>query len=167
MSIFRRLFGSRDDRLNQQLHSVFRRIAEDAVRQKGALNTEVEARKIVRACGISSKPRSVAAYRDVAEYLVTNYNPIVAYFVAVDIDIQMQAALGYIPIGQIVLAVEQTSRPEHIDKAADFLACAILNLKNIPMAHQAFTVYKVPAVRDRVAAKLRRYDAEVAAAIVG
>ena len=167
MSIFTKLFGSRDDRLNHQLHSAFRKIAEDAVRRKGMLDTEHEARKVVQACAISHKPRAVAAYKDVADYLLANYDPTVAYFVAVDIDIQMQPVLGYIPIGQIVLAVEEMNRPEQLDKAAEFLACAILNLKNIPMARQAFTVYKIPAVRDRVATKLRAYDADVAASIAG
>jgi len=167
MSIFTKLLGNRDDRLNEQLHAVFHRIAGDAVRKKGMLDTEHEARKVVQSCAVSRKPRTVAAYKDVAEYLLANYDAIVAYFVAVDIDIQMQPVLGYIPIGQIVLAVEQMNRPEQLDKAAEFLACAILNLKNIPMARQAFTVYKVPAVRDRVAATLRAYDAGVAESIVG
>ena len=167
MNLFAKLFGNRDNRVNERLHAVFRKIAESAIERKGTLDTEHEARKVVNVCAIARKPRAVAAYKDVAEYLLANNDPIVAYFIAVDIDIQMQPVLGYIPIGQIVLAVEQTSQTEHIDKAADFLACALLNLKNIPMAQQAFTVYKVPAVRDRVAAKLRSYDADVAASIVG
>jgi hypothetical protein len=167
MSILTKLFGNRDDRVNERLHAVFRRIAETAIERQGTLDTEQEARKVVQVCAIPRKSRAVAAYKDVAEYLLSHYDPIVAYFIAVNIDIEMQPVLGYIPIGQIVLAVEQTTRPDHFDKAADFLACAILNLKNIPMARQAFTVYKVPAVRDLVAAKLRAYDADVAASIVG
>src|ERR1017187_1802746 len=138
MSIFTKLFGNRDDRVNERLHAVFRKIAESAIERKGTLDTEHEARKVVKVCAIARKPRAVAAYKDVAEYLLIHYDPIVAYFIVVDIDIQMQPVLGYIPIGQIVLAVEQMSQPEHINKTAEFLACAILNLKNIPMARQAF-----------------------------
>ena len=64
------------------------------------MDTEVEARNAIQACAICRKPRSVAAYRDVAEYLLNRYNPIVAYCVAVEIDIQMQPVRGYILIGQ-------------------------------------------------------------------
>src|SRR5688572_33300333 len=108
MSIFTKLFGNRDDRLNERLHVVLRRIAEGAVQKQGTLDTEREAKRVVQVCAIARKPRAVAAYKDVAEYLLTHYDPIAAYFVAVDIDVQMQPVLGYIPIGQIVLAIEQT-----------------------------------------------------------
>ena len=167
MNIWAKLFGSGQDRLNQRMREIGQRVAKNAIRTQGPVDTEQEARQLVRTFAISSKPRDVSAYRDVADHLLATYEPSVAYFVAVKIDIQMRPTLGYVPIGQIVLAIEQAGQGERIDRAADFLTCALLNLGTIEMARQAFTLYRSPKISSAVAARLRSYDGEVASFIVG
>lgn len=77
MGLLKRLFGNREDRINERLHAIGNRIAEDAIKRQGALDTEQEARKVAQSLAISAKPRSVSAYRDVADYLLTHYDPLV------------------------------------------------------------------------------------------
>ena len=142
-AIWTTLFGSRKDRLNQRFHAIGHNIARNALEKKGGMDTEEEAQKVSRLLARSTKPRDVSAYRDVADHLLAHYEPSVAYFVAVDIDLQMRSIVGYIPIGQIALAVEQTSQPDRVEQAADFLTCALMNLGNIEMARQRLRCNKV------------------------
>ncbi len=169
-------------------------LADDAAKRARASSTDPEtaAKEVAKKCGLHNKPREFTAYKDVAAYLIGTYEPEVAYFVAVEINEQYAQSLGYIPIGQIVLAVEHLDKfkkgfivkteeleknpslaiginksPERTKRAVAFLTYALLNFPNIGTARKAFTVYRVPEMRENVLRKLRALDQDVANYIAG
>lgn len=192
MGLFSSLFGKNIESLNRRYLMIGKEIAEKALALSPELDVQEEAQNVMRKCAISRKPREFSAYKDVAAYLLGTYEPSFAYFIAVEIDQQMRPALGYIPIGQIVLAVEHidqfqkgyivkteelnrnpslmtgiTRSPARSQKAAAFLTCALLNFGDIETARKAYSVYTVLDMKERIAATLRSYDEEVAAYILG
>lgn len=192
MSLFSSLFGKKTETLNRRYLTIQKEMAEKALALSPDLDVQEEAQSVIRKCGIARKPRDFSAYKDVVAYLLGTYEPSFAYFIAVDIDQQMRRALSYIPIGQIVLAIEHidqfqkgyivkteeldknpslmtgiTRSPERSQRAAAFLACALLNFGDIETARKAYSVYTVPDMKERVAASLRSYDEEIAAYITG
>jgi hypothetical protein len=192
MGLFSRLSGKSREGLNQRYLTIQRKMAENALASSPALDVQEEAQKVIKKCGIRNKPREFSAYKDVAAYLLDTYPASFAYFVAVDIDQQLRDELGYIPIGQIVLAVEHidqfqkgfvvkteeiltnpslmtgiTRSPERTQRAAEFLSCALLNFGGIETARKAYSVYTVNDMKAGATAILRRHDPELAEYITG
>jgi hypothetical protein len=192
MGMFSRLSGKNRESLNRRYLTIQREMAESALASSPELDVQDEAQTVISKCGIRNKPREFSAYKDVAAYLLGTYRPSFAYFVAVDIDQQLREVLGYIPIGQIVLAVEHidqfqkefivkteeldknpslmagiTRSPERSQRAADFLTCALLNFGDIDTARKAYSVYTVTEMKERVVATLGKYDAEIVEYITG
>jgi hypothetical protein len=107
---------------------------------------------------IARKKRSASEYADVARHLLSNYTPEVAYFIAVEITEQLEPRLGYPPIGQIMVAMEN----EGCETAARWIACALRNFPRIETAQLAFGVIKTPAMRALVRTDLATDEAELA-----
>ncbi len=107
-----------------------------------------------------------------------------------DINEQYASSLGYIPIGQIALAVEHldsfkkgfvvkteelqknpslaigiSKSPERTRKATEFLVYTLLNFPSIETARTAFGVYQVPEMRENIANYLRSLNTDVASFI--
>jgi hypothetical protein len=82
----------------------------------------------------------------------------VAYFVAVELTEQFEPRLGYPPIGQIMVAMEN----EGSQTAARWIACALRNFPRIETAQLAFGVIKSPTMRSLVRADLATDDADIA-----
>mgnify|MGYP006295646361 CR=1 FL=1 len=107
---------------------------------------------------IGRKKRSASEYADIASYLLSNYTPEVAYFVAAELTKQFEPKLGYPPIGQIMVSMENQGG----ESAARWIACALRNFPRIETAQLAFGVIKSPAMRSLVQAELATHDAEMA-----
>jgi hypothetical protein len=145
------------------------------------------AQRIGDVCGILRKPQQYAAYADIAALLLGEFEPIIAYFVIVEINEQFARPLGYAPFGQILLAIEHIDdssgrtivdtewvranpgaiagpnrSPERTAKAAEILACALWNFPDIDTARKAFSVYSVTTVKEQVRERLRSHDEDVA-----
>src|SRR5271157_1332002 len=72
----------------------------------GGMDPSREANAIGERFNVARKHRSMAEYKDVAEYLISRYAPEAAYAIAVEINEQFVNRVGYPPIGQIFLALE-------------------------------------------------------------
>lgn len=166
-------FGDELGNVSQRYEHVKKTIAAKAEALAASVDVETESAEIARACAVSRKPRQFSAYQDVALRLLDHYDPLIAYFIAVELNEQHASQLGYPPIGQIVLAVEHLeSATPHVSpssrarKASEFLAYALLNFPDVDTARKAYTVYQQPAVKQRVAEVLRSYDEKVALYVV-
>jgi hypothetical protein len=122
------------------------------------LNPTHEANLLVGRFAVIRKKRAASEYTDVACYLVTHYPSEVAYFVAVELTEQLEPRLGYPPIGQIMVAMEEQGSED----AARWIGCALRNFPRIETAQLAFGVIKSPAMRSRVRADLAAEDVELA-----
>jgi hypothetical protein len=185
-----RLFGRKD--LNARYLEVQGEMADRGRRlaAQSSLDVEQAASRIGEQCGIVRKQRKYSAYGDVAAVLLGEFQPVVAYFVAVAINEQFAQPLGYVVIGQIFLAIEHidemrpvfdtewlrahpgvfsalTRSPERTANAAEILACALLNFPEIDTARRAFGVYTVKDMRTATTERLRTYDEELARYIAG
>ena len=145
------------------------------------------AQRIGNVCGILRKAQQYAAYADIAAMLLDEFEPVIAYFVMVEINEQFARPLGYGPIGQILLAIEHIDdspgrtivntealrtnpsamaglnrSPERAAKAAEILACALWNFPDIDTARKAFSVYSVATVKEQVREQLCSHDMDVA-----
>ncbi len=152
-----------------------------------SIDVSAAAQRIGNACGILRKPQQYAAYADVAAMLLAEFEPVIAYFVMVEINEQFARPLGYAPFGQILLAIEHIDdspggtnvdaewvrenpsamaglnrSPERTVKAAEMLACALWNFPDIDTARKAFSVYSVTPVKEQVRERLRSHDKDVA-----
>ena len=117
-----------------------------------------ESNALAERFGISKKKRSGSEYVDVAFYLLKNYEPEVAYFIGVELNEQFERKLGYPPIGQIMVAMEN----EGSKNAARWITCALCNFPKIETARLAFSVIKSPAMRSLVQTDLSTEDIELA-----
>jgi hypothetical protein len=113
--------------------------------------------------------------------LLGEFKPVIAYFVAVEINEQFARPLGYAPIGQILLTIEHIDdspgrtvvdtewvranpsttaglnrSSERTVKAAEMLACALWNFPDIDTARKAFSVYSVTTVKENGFAHMMR-----------
>ena len=145
------------------------------------------AQRIGNACGILRKPQQYSAYADIAAMLLGEFEPVVAYFVTVEVNEQFAGPLGYAPFGQILLAIEHIDdssgrtivdtewelanpsamaglnrSPARTANAAEILACALWNFPDIDTARKAFSVYSVTTVKEQVRERLRSRDEDVA-----
>jgi hypothetical protein len=152
-----------------------------------SIDVSEAAQRIGNVCGILRKAKQYSAYTDIAAMLLGEFEPIIAYFVMVEINEQFAPPLGYAPIGQILLAVEHIDNsagrtngdaeavranpsaiaglnrsPERTAKAAEMLACALWNFPDIDTARKAFSAYSVTTVKEQVRERLRSHDADVA-----
>jgi len=136
------------------------RLLEQATRTAAVAGVDVTREAIILAkrFGVSRKKRSASEYTDVAGHLLSNYTPEVAYFVAVELDILFEPRLGYSPIGQVVVAMENLG----IEDAARFIGCSLRNFPQIEAARLAFSVIKSPAMRSLVRADFAAEDMELA-----
>ena len=117
-----------------------------------------EAKVLAERFGVSRKKRAASEYTDVVGYLLSHYPSEVAYFVAVEINEQLEPRLGYPPIGQIMVAMEKQGG----DDAARWIGCALRNFPRVETAQLAFGVIKSPAMRSFVRAQLAAEDTELA-----
>lgn len=152
-----------------------------------SIDVSEAAQRIGNVCGILRKAQQYPAYADIAAMLLGEFEPVIAYFVMVEINEQFARPLGYGPIGQILLAIEHIDdspgrtivdtewvranpsamaglnrSPERTVKAAEMLACALWNLPDIDTARKAFSVYSVATVKEQVRERLRSHDEDVA-----
>ena len=131
-----------------------RRIDEQFAKAVEGLSMTQEASALTRRFDLSRKKRAVAEYAGVAEYLLSHYPPEVAYFVAVQINEQLEPRLGYPPIGQIMVAIETKGG----EGAARWIGYALRNFPRVETAQLAFGVIKSPAMRSLVKAELAADD---------
>jgi len=136
------------------------RLSERAARVAAAAGVDPtrEANVLAARFGVSRRKRSASEYADLASYLLTNYPPDVAYFVVVELNEQFEPLLGYTPIGQIMVAMENLGG----EAAARWIGCALRNFPRIETAQLAFGVIKSPAMRSLVRADFDSEDMEVA-----
>jgi hypothetical protein len=121
------------------------------------VDTTREATALAQRFELTRKKRSASEYSDVARNLLSNHTPEVAYFVAVELTEQFEPRLGYPPIGQIMVAMEN----EGGQKAARWIACALRNFPRVETAQLAFGVIKSPTMRSLVRAELATDDADL------
>ncbi|MBN1569126.1 MAG: hypothetical protein JXA73_14850 [Acidobacteria bacterium] len=131
--------------------------ATKAVAARGMDSTR-EAVSLAQRFDVARKKRYASEYADVASYLLSNHAPEVAYLVAVELTEQLEPRLGYPPIGQIMVAMENQGG----EAAARWIACALRNFPRVETAQLAFGVIKSPAMRSLVRAELTTHDAELA-----
>jgi hypothetical protein len=122
------------------------------------LNTRYEADLVAKLFDVASKRRSASAYKDVAEHLLDNYAPEVAYFVAVELNEGFEKRIGYPPIGQIFVAWDESED----ERAAQAIACSLWNFPRVDTARLAFGVIKSEATRSLVKSILAAEDADLA-----
>lgn len=103
------------------------------------------------------KKRSALEYMEIASYLLGNYTPEFAYFIAVELNEQLEPRLGYPPIGQIMKAMEL----EGSEDAARWIGCSLRNFPKVETAQLAFGVIASPSMRTLVRADLARAGAEL------
>lgn len=128
--------------------------AADAAR----VNVRHEADALADRFQVSRKMRAASEYTALATYLLAHYPPEVAYFVAVELNEQFEQRLGYPPIGQIMVAMEQQGS----ELAAGWIACALRNFPRVETARLAFGVIKSPVMKPLVRANLALADAQLA-----
>jgi hypothetical protein len=117
-----------------------------------------EAAVLAERFDVSGKKRAASQYVDVASYLLSHYPPEVAYLIAVEITEQFEPRLGYPPIGQVMVAVEEQGS----EGAARWIACALRNFPRVETAQLAFGVIRSTAMRSLVRADLAMEDSELA-----
>jgi hypothetical protein len=122
------------------------------------VNTRREADLVAKLFDVASKRRSAAAYQDLAEHLLDNYAPEVAYFVAVQLNEGFQKRIGYPPIGQIFVAWDESED----ERAAQAIGCSLWNFPRVDTARLAFGVVKSPATRSLVKSRLATEDPDLA-----
>ena len=136
------------------------RLLERATKAAAAAGVDAtrEAIALAQRFEVARKKRSASEYADVVSYLLSNHMSEVAYFVAVELTEQFEPRLGYPPIGQIMVAMENQGG----EAAARWIACALRNFPRIETAQLAFSVIKSPVMRSLVRAELATDDAELA-----
>jgi hypothetical protein len=136
------------------------RLKERAIAASAEAGVDVtqEANVMAERFGVSRKKRAVSEYTDVARYLLNNYPSELAYFVAVELNEKFEPRLGYPPIGQIMVAVEDQGS----EAAASWIGCALRNFPRIETAQLAFGVIKSCAMRALVQTDLAAEDEELA-----
>lgn len=107
---------------------------------------------------VARKRRSASAYRDVADHLLTSYPPEIAYAVAIEINEQFERRVGYPPIGQIIVALEERGD----ERAAQVIACSLRNFPRVETARLAFGVIKTDGMRSLLRAELSAEDPDLA-----
>jgi hypothetical protein len=122
------------------------------------MNARHEANALAGRFQVSQRRRAASEYTALAAYLLAHYPPEVAYFVAVELNEQFEQQLGYPPIGQIMVAMEQQGS----EIAARWIVCALRNFPRVETARLAFGVIKSPAMRSLVRANLALEDAQLA-----
>lgn len=152
--------GSPMHRLQSRYAASQTRLLERATRASASADVDAtrEAIALAQRFEVARKKRSASEYADVASYLLSNHAPEVAYFVAVGLTEQFEPRLGYPPIGQIMVAMEN----EGGKAAARWIACALRNFPRIESAQLAFGVIKSPAMRSLVRAELAADDPQLA-----
>jgi hypothetical protein len=135
-------------------------LLEGATRATASTGVDVTSEAYILAdrFAVSRKKRSASEYTEVATYLLSNYAPEVAYFIAVELNKQFEPRLGYPPIGQVMVAMEI----EGNERAARWIACSLRNFPNIETARLAFGVIKSPAMRSLVRADFAAENVELA-----
>jgi len=123
-----------------------------------ALDLKNEAIKIGDSFEILLKKRSANSYTDIAKYLLNTYEPEIAYFVAVEINEIFEKKLGYPPIGQITLALENIGGKH----AAKILSCSLLHFNDPHTAQLAFNVFKSELICSQIKSDIEIQDKEIA-----
>jgi hypothetical protein len=146
-------------RLQARYATLTTRLSERAnrVAAAAAVDPAREASVLAVRFGVSRRKRSASEYTDLASYLLSNYTPDVAYFVVVELNEQYEPRLGYPPIGQIMVAMENQGS----EAAARWIGCALRNFPRIETAQLAFGVIKSPTMRSLVQADFDAEDVEV------
>lgn len=149
MSSLQSQYAASQARLLKQADS-----AADAAR----LDTAHEAGVLADRFKVSRKKRVASEYAELAAYLSAHYPPEVAYYIAVDLNERFEPRLGYPPIGQVMVAMEQ----QESKFAARWIACALRNFPRVETARLAFGVIKSPVMRSLVRAELAAEGAPLA-----
>jgi hypothetical protein len=136
------------------------RLMERANQELSAADAETTraATLLIERFNVLQKKRSASDYMDVASYLLSNYSPVLAYFIATELDEKLEPRLGYPPVGQILLAMEILGN----ENSARWIATALRNFPRVETAKLAFSVIKSPAMRALVRADIAAEDTELA-----
>lgn len=147
-------------RLQDRYSAAWRRLKERVAAGSAAagVNPLAEAISVAHAFEIARKRRAASEYMEVADYLLRQFAPEVAYSVAIEIDEQFEGRLGYPPIGQIVLALERLGG----ERAAQMIACSLMNFPQVETARLAFGVFTSDSMRSLIRAELLKEDRELA-----
>jgi hypothetical protein len=133
------------------------RMFATAITEAG-VDTTHEAALLAERFGVSRKKRATSQYADLTSHLLSHYPSEVAYFIAVEINEQFESRLGYPPIGQIMVAMEEHGG----ERAVRWIACALRNFPRIEAAQLAFGVIRSVAIRSLVRSDLAAEDSELA-----
>jgi hypothetical protein len=146
----------------QSLQSRYRastkRLKAQFINDVGNLSIAHEVASLAKRFNLTQKKRTGSDYADLADFLLSNYPSVVAYFITVELNEQFEQMLGYSPIGQIMVAMEIEAN----EKAANWIACGMRNFPRVETARLAFGIIKSNSMRSLVRVALAADDSELA-----
>jgi len=186
-----RLFGKRND-VGRRYEEIREQVRVAAVSQAKARQIDIsqQAFIIAETCGGLMSKREWIDYRDIANFLLAEYETELGFYVA-NAFTNFAGQLGYDPFGKIMLATQYVDRtagsslmirfsfakhhqlfyeflterecPERTRRAIAFLAIAIFQFPNVDHARKVFpTLFVVPEMGSAVRERIHLIDRDVA-----